>query len=82
MAARELDCNEIVELVTDYLEGAMDARTEAAFEEHLLICEGCRQYVEQVRRTIDMSSGIVESSLSGPAEASLLEAFRSFHRPA
>lgn len=82
MAARGLDCNEIVELVTDYLEGAMDARTAAAFEEHLHLCEGCRQYVEQIRRTIDTSGGLVDPTLSGPAQASLLEAFRNFHRPA
>lgn len=82
MAARELDCNEIVELVTDYLEGAMDARTEAAFEEHLLLCQGCRQYVEQIRRTIAASGGIADASLSGPAETALLEAFRNFSRPA
>lgn len=82
MAARGLDCNEIVELVTDYLDGALDARAAAAFEDHLLICQGCRQYVEQIRRTIDTSGGIVDSPLSGSAEAALLEAFRNFHRPA
>lgn len=81
MAAGDLDCNEIVELVTDYLEGAMDARTAAAFEEHLLICEGCRQYVEQIRRTIDTAGGLAHASLSGPAQASLLAAFRNFPRP-
>lgn len=82
MAARGLDCNEIVELVTDYLEGVMDARAAAAFEEHLLLCQGCRHYVEQIRRTIDTSGGLVDPTLSGPAQASLLEAFRNFHRPA
>lgn len=82
MAARGLDCHEIVELVTDYLEGALDARTAAAFEEHLVICEGCRRYVEQIRRTIDTAGGIADVPLSGAAETALLEAFRSFHRPA
>lgn len=81
MAARELDCNEIVELVTDYLEGALDRRTAAAFEEHLLRCEGCRRYVEQIRRTIDTSAGIADPPLSGPAQDALLQAFRDFHRP-
>jgi anti-sigma factor RsiW len=82
MAARGLDCNEIVELVTDYLEGALDARTAAAFAEHLAICAGCRRYVEQIRRTIDTAGGIAGVQLSGEAETALVEAFRTFHRPA
>lgn len=82
MTARGLDCNEIVELVTDYLEGAMDARTAAVFEEHLLICGGCRRYVEQIRRTIDTSGRVVDPPLSESAQAALLDAFRGFHRPA
>jgi len=82
MAARGLDCHEIVELVTDYLEGALDARTAAAFAEHLAICAGCRRYVEQIRRTIDTAGGIAGVQLSGEAETALVEAFRTFHRPA
>ena len=82
MAARGLDCNEIVELVTDYLEGAMDPRTAVAFEEHLVICEGCRRYVEQIRRTIDTAGTVRDSALSEQAVAALLDSFRTFHRPA
>ncbi len=82
MTARGLDCNEIVELVTDYLEGAMDARTAAAFEEHLLLCDGCRRYVEQIRRTIETSGDVADPTLSVAAQAALLEAFRNFRRPA
>ncbi len=82
MAARGLDCNEIVELVTDYLEGAMDARTAAAFEEHLQICEGCRQYVEQIRRTIITTGAVIDPPLSEQAQAALVDAFRTFHRSA
>jgi predicted anti-sigma-YlaC factor YlaD len=81
MAARGPDCNEIVELVTEYLEGAMDARAAAAFEEHLTICEGCRRYVDQMRQTIASTGAISGVPLSAQAEAALLDAFRDFHRP-
>ncbi len=81
MAAGDLDCDEIVELVTDYLEGAMDARTAAAFEAHLTICEGCRRYLDQIRQTIDTTGVITDSALPGHTEAALLDAFRNFRRP-
>ncbi len=81
MTARGLDCNQIVELVTEYLEGAMDPPTRAAFEAHLLICDGCRLYVDQIRRTIETSGGLPVSALSPRAESALLDAFRNFHRP-
>ena len=81
MAGRGLDCNEIVELVTEYLEGAMDDRTMGAFETHLSICDGCRRYVDQIRLTIETSGALPGSPLSPHAEAALLEAFRSFRRP-
>ena len=81
MAAGDLDCNEIVELVTDYLEGTMDAHTAAAFEAHLTICEGCRRYLDQIRRTIETTGGIADSPLSEHTEAALLDAFRTFRRP-
>ncbi|MGN6358798.1 MAG: anti-sigma factor family protein, partial [Thermomicrobiales bacterium] len=51
-AANELSCQELVELVTDYLEGALSAEDRARFEAHLATCRGCTAYVEQMRLTI------------------------------
>ncbi|MDQ5874162.1 MAG: zf-HC2 domain-containing protein, partial [Actinomycetota bacterium] len=48
-ALEELTCRELVELVTDYLEGGLTPEDRMRFEEHLLICEGCSAYVDQVR---------------------------------
>ena len=76
-----LDCNEIVELVTDHLEGAMDPRTADTFEQHLTICDGCHRYVAQVRETIDTSGAIPVSGPSPQAEEALLDACRSLRRP-
>ena len=49
---RRLCCREVVELVTDYLEGALPARTRARFERHLARCRGCSAYVEQMREVV------------------------------
>lgn len=78
---RELDCTEIVELVTDYLDGALDVTTAAALEDHLARCPGCARYVEQFRETIATLGAISSASLSTKTQADLLEAFRTFHRP-
>jgi anti-sigma factor RsiW len=76
----ELSCRELVELVSDYLEGALSQDDVRRFEEHLLICEGCSAYLEQMRRTIDVLGGLTEDSLPAPARDRLLAAFRDWHR--
>jgi anti-sigma factor RsiW len=77
---RDLACQEIVELVTDYLEGAMDARLRAAFEAHLAGCPHCTHYLEQIEATIRIAGKIEPEDLSPDFRAGLLEAFRSFRR--
>jgi predicted anti-sigma-YlaC factor YlaD len=72
----ELTCQELVELVTDYLEGAMPRTERARFEEHLAICEGCTEYLRQVRTTIEVIGALTEESIPAPARDRLLETFR------
>jgi predicted anti-sigma-YlaC factor YlaD len=48
----EVTCQEFVEIVTDYFEGALDARTLAQVEEHLVMCDWCVAYVDQMETTI------------------------------
>jgi predicted anti-sigma-YlaC factor YlaD len=48
----EITCQEFVELVTDYLEGALPARTQNQVEEHLVMCHFCRDYADQMRATV------------------------------
>jgi predicted anti-sigma-YlaC factor YlaD len=74
----ELSCRELVELVTDYLEGALDASEQARFEEHLAICEGCRSYLEQMRTTIAVTGSVDDSALEPGALDRLLAAFRDW----
>ena len=75
-----LSCQELVELVTDYLEGALDDRDVRAFEGHLAGCDGCTQYVEQLRTTIRIVGTLTPDDLSRDAEAALLQAFRDWKR--
>ena len=80
-AMRVLSCREIVELVTDYLEGDLDAEVTTALETHLDVCPGCARYVEQIRETVATLGDVSSDNLSTEVQEGLLEAFRDFRRP-
>ena len=71
-------CQEVVELVTGYIEGTMPDAQRRAFDEHLEECEGCRNYLEQMRATILLSGRIEPASLSSEACEELVAAFRGW----
>jgi anti-sigma factor RsiW len=73
-----LTCVELVELVTDYLEGTLPPDDARRFEEHIAMCEGCTVYVEQMRATLRLLGEIPPESLSPDAERDLLDAFRDW----
>ena len=75
----DLACRELVELVTNYLEGALPATERERFEAHLAECEGCDAYVEQVRATIRLA-GRAAALEERPETAALLAMFRDFRR--
>jgi len=74
----QLSCQELVELVTDYLEGALSPEETARFDEHLARCTGCAAYLEQIRQTIVLTGRLTPESLSPEAERELLDAFRGW----
>jgi anti-sigma factor RsiW len=76
----ELSCQELVELVTDYLEERLQAAERERFEAHLATCAGCRAYLDQMRRTIRLLGRLPQETVSGAARAKLLEAFRAWKR--
>jgi anti-sigma factor RsiW len=79
---RALACREFVEVVTDYLDGAMSARERARFEHHLSRCDGCDHYLAQIRRTVDLTGRLTVAdvdALGSDARERLLGAFREFH---
>lgn len=71
-------CQELVELVTDYLEDALTSEERARFESHLAECGNCQLYLEQIRRTVELTGKLTPKSLDPEAERELLEAFRNF----
>jgi len=76
----ELSCQELVELVTDYLEGALPDELRDRFDAHIAHCSGCQTYLEQMRATIRVTGALTPESLSPEAESTLLEAFRGWRQ--
>ena len=72
----QLSCQELVELVTDYLEGSLSPEERARFDEHLGVCEGCRRYLAQIEATVRVTGRLRAEDLSSEAEQALLGAFR------
>jgi len=73
-----LNCRELVELVTDYLEGAMPPAERARFEAHIATCDGCDAYLIQMRETIVVLGTLPADGLSSTAEEQLRGAFRDW----
>jgi len=75
----ELGCAELVELVTAFLDGALDADTERRFIEHLADCEGCERYLDQFRQTISALGRLTPRAMPQDAKQRLRAAFRHRH---
>ena len=80
MSEPDLTCRELVELVTDYLEGALDSTTRRRVDEHLAGCPGCTAYLDEMRVTIRLTGTLTERDLGAPVRDSLLQAFRGWRR--
>jgi anti-sigma factor RsiW len=76
----EMVCQELVEAITEYLEGTMDASDRVRFERHLRGCADCREYVAQMRATIRLSRGLPPGALPPATRRGLLDAFRDWKR--
>ncbi len=70
-----MNCQELVDLVTDYLEGALPPADSARFEAHLMECDGCARYLEQMRLTIAAVGHLSADALEPAARADLLQLF-------
>jgi anti-sigma factor RsiW len=78
MSTGPMDCNELVELVTAYLDGSLDLETRARFDTHLLECDGCENYLQQFRETVRTVGKIRDDELDPAFRNRLLEAFKNF----
>jgi anti-sigma factor RsiW len=75
-----ITCQEVVELVTDYFDGAMSPEDAALFEQHLNFCDGCDWYVEQIRRTVATVGRVPDAEVPAATRERLLRAFRDRER--
>jgi anti-sigma factor RsiW len=78
--APELTCKELVELVTDYLEGKLPPAERARFDTHLSRCRHCTNYLAQMRRTIQLLGGLTEETIEPESRDDLLTIFRNWKR--
>jgi anti-sigma factor RsiW len=77
-AAGSLACQELVEIVTDYLEGALSPADVGRFEAHIKGCGGCTAYLEQMRQTVSVVGRLREEDIPAPVLDELLQAFRTW----
>lgn len=82
MPSNDLTCQELVELITGYIEAALPARERERVESHLAGCTGCRNYLDQMRRTVGALGTLPADSLPEPVRDELLTLFRGWKRGA
>lgn len=80
MRRAPISCKELVELVTDYIEGTLPRSERKRFEAHLGGCDGCTTYVEQMRATVEATGRLTADAIEPAAREALLGAFRDWKR--
>lgn len=73
-----MNCRQVVELMTDYLDGMLSAADRARFEEHLAGCDGCTAYLAQLRATRKVVGGLAEEAIPKAIEEELVKAFKGW----
>lgn len=74
----ELSCRELVELVSAYLDGELDVVDRRRFDDHLADCDGCRTYLDQVRRTVALTRSLRADDIDPAMLGHLTAAFRDW----
>ena len=75
-----LTCRELVELVTEYLDGALSPEDRARFDEHIAVCVDCTAHLNQMRRMLRVVGRLSEGSVPAEAMDAVLTAFRDWRR--
>src|SRR4029077_10897875 len=73
-----MKCRDVVELMTDYLEGALSPSDRRRFEDHIAGCDGCRAYLDQMRATRSLTVKLAEEPMSKELQDELTRAFRNW----
>lgn len=74
-----LTCKELVELVTEYFEGTLPEHDRERFEAHVADCQGCTNYLQQMRQTIRLVGELTETTIAPDARDELLDVFRNWN---
>jgi anti-sigma factor RsiW len=80
MSEQALSCHEVIELLSNYIDGALSPDERRRVDEHLALCDGCATYLEQMRETIRITGMVTEEQVSEPDKNALLDAFRDWRR--
>jgi anti-sigma factor RsiW len=74
----DLVCRQVVEIVTDYLEGRLSRADRRRFDAHLAGCPHCTEYLAQLRATIELTGRITADDLTPPMRAELVSVYRAW----
>lgn len=67
----DISCDRLVDLTTEYLEGAIAPRLRTTFEQHLVVCSPCIGHLSQLRTTVRVLAGLSRAEVPPPARAHL-----------
>lgn len=73
-----LTCKQLVETITDYLEGKLSPAERAQFEQHLATCQGCTNYLAQMQKTLTLAGSLSAESLPPDSKQALLTLFKGW----
>jgi anti-sigma factor RsiW len=80
MSERALTCHEVIDLLSDYIEGALSTDDRRRVDEHLALCDGCDTYLDQMRESIRLIGMVPEDQVPDEQKTALLSAFRDWRR--
>jgi predicted anti-sigma-YlaC factor YlaD len=80
MSDRALTCHEVIDLLSDYIEGAMSTDDRRRVDEHLALCDGCETYLDQMRESIRLTGMVPKDDVPDEQKTALLSAFRDWRR--
>jgi anti-sigma factor RsiW len=73
---KDIACREVVQILTEFLEGALEEGERTRVEQHLVLCPGCSEYLRQIRATIQATRKLSERDIPERVKENLLDAFR------
>jgi anti-sigma factor RsiW len=80
MTTDEMACQELVEVITEYLEGKLPPADRERFEAHLTVCPGCQLYLDQMRAMARAMGRLSADNLTPQSQRELLSLFRNWKR--